>query len=103
LRVRPCSGGSPSPSAVYLRIWLCHLRWVVLYIHIYLFIYSGTIGGFFTKRSRAGAQTVSRRSLTTKFRVLFQANPSVIYGGQSGITTGFFSEYFGFPLSVSFN
>jgi hypothetical protein len=31
-------------------------------------------------------------------QVRSQVNPCEICGGQSGIGTGFFSEYFGFPL-----
>jgi hypothetical protein len=42
------------------------------------------------------AQVVSRRPLTAEARV----NPCGIRGGKSGTETGFFSEFFRFPLSV---
>jgi hypothetical protein len=44
---------------------------------------------------RAMAQAVSRRSPTVEFRV----SPCGICGGQSGTRTGFFAEYFGFPVN----
>jgi hypothetical protein len=44
------------------------------------------------------AQAVSCRPLTAETRV----GPCGICGGQSGTGTGFFPEYFGFPLSISF-
>jgi hypothetical protein len=54
-----------------------------------------------TVLGRAMAQVVSRRPLTAEARVRARANPSGICGGQSGTGTGFFSEFFGFPLSIS--
>jgi hypothetical protein len=52
---------------------------------------------------RAMAQVVSRRPLTAEERVRARANPCGICGGQSGNGTSFFSEFYGFPLSVSFH
>jgi len=49
------------------------------------------------------AQAVSCRPLAAETRGQFQASPCGIFGGQSGISTVFFSEIFGFPLSVSFH
>jgi hypothetical protein len=51
---------------------------------------------------RAMAQ-VSRRPLTAEARVHALVNPRGICGGQSGTGTGFFSEFFGFTLSISFH
>jgi len=44
------------------------------------------------------AQAVSCRLLTSEDRVRYE-----IYGGQSGLETDFSSQYFDFPLSVSFS
>jgi hypothetical protein len=55
------------------------------------------------RRGRAMAQAVSRRSLTVEARVQCRVGPCGICGGQSGTATGFFPEYFGFPLSISFH
>jgi hypothetical protein len=49
------------------------------------------------------AQAVSRRSLTAETRVRSRFNLCGICGGQNGTGTGFFPEYFGFPLSISFH
>jgi hypothetical protein len=49
---------------------------------------------------RAMAQVVSRRPLTAEARVRVRVSPCGICGGQSGTGTGFFSEFFGFPLSI---
>jgi hypothetical protein len=46
------------------------------------------------------AQAVSRRPLTVEARVRVRSSPCGICGGQSKPGTGFFSEFFGFPLSV---
>jgi len=43
------------------------------------------------------AQAFSRRSFTAEARVEFQASPCAICGGQRGIATGDFSEYFRVP------
>jgi hypothetical protein len=51
----------------------------------------------------AMAQVVSRRPLTAEAWVRARVNPCGICGGQSGTGTGFFSEFFGFPLSISFH
>jgi hypothetical protein len=48
-------------------------------------------------------QVVSRRPLTAEAQVRSRISPCGICGGQSGTATGFFPEYFGFPLSVSFH
>jgi hypothetical protein len=49
------------------------------------------------------AQAVSRRCLTAEARVRSEVGTCEICGVQSGTGTGFFfSEYFRFPLSVSF-
>jgi hypothetical protein len=56
-----------------------------------------------TECGRAMAQAVSRRPLTAEVRVHARVNPCEICGGQSGTGTGFLSEFFGFPLSVSFH
>jgi hypothetical protein len=49
------------------------------------------------------AQAVSRRPLTAEAPVRFRVSPCRNCGGQSDTGTGFFPEYFGFPLSVSFH
>jgi hypothetical protein len=47
------------------------------------------------------AQVVSRRTPTAEARVLARVNPCGICGGQRGTGTAFFfSEFFGFPLSI---
>jgi hypothetical protein len=46
------------------------------------------------------AQVVSRRPLAAEARIRACVNPCGICGGQSVTGTGFFSEFFGFPLSV---
>jgi hypothetical protein len=46
------------------------------------------------------AQGVSVRRLTTEARVHSQASLYEIYGGQSGIATGFSPSTFGFPVST---
>ena len=55
-----------------------------------------------TRKGRAMVQAVCRRLLTAESMVRRRTSPSGIYGGHSGTGTGFFSEYFHFPLSVSF-
>jgi hypothetical protein len=45
------------------------------------------------------AQVVSHWPLTAESRVRARVNPRGIYGGQSGTGT----EFFGFPLSISFH
>jgi hypothetical protein len=52
---------------------------------------------------RAMAQTVSCRPLTAEARFRSRISPFGICGGQSGTGTGSFSEYFGFPQSMSFH
>jgi hypothetical protein len=52
---------------------------------------------------RAMAQAVTRRPLIVEDRVRSQVNPCRICGGQSVNGTGFFPEFFGFPLSVLFH
>ena len=73
LSLRPFSCTSSSPTAVYRHVWFCQLRYVVFYIRINLFLDAGRIGGSYTKRSRATAQAVGGRALTTKFMVLGQS------------------------------
>jgi hypothetical protein len=46
------------------------------------------------------AQVVSYRPLTAETRVRSRVNPCGICGGQSDTGTGFFPEFFGFPLSI---
>jgi hypothetical protein len=48
-------------------------------------------------------QAVSRRPLTAEARVRSRFSPCGICGGQSGPGTGFFPEFFGFPVSISFH
>jgi hypothetical protein len=48
------------------------------------------------------AKAVGFRLFTAEARVRGQVNPCGIYFGQTGTGTGFFSESFCFPLSVSF-
>jgi hypothetical protein len=55
------------------------------------------------QRGRAVAQAVSRRPPTPEAWVRSRVSPYGICGGQSDTGTGFFPEYFGFPLSVSFH
>jgi hypothetical protein len=52
---------------------------------------------------RVMAQVVIRRLLTAEVQVRCQDSPCGICGGQSVTGTNFFSEYFRFPLSVSFH
>jgi hypothetical protein len=49
------------------------------------------------------AQAVSRRPPTAEARVRSRVSPCRVCGGQSGTGTGFFLEYFGFLLSISFH
>jgi hypothetical protein len=49
------------------------------------------------------AQAVSHRPLAAMDRVHDRISPCDICGGQSGTGTVFSSEFFGFPLSVSFH
>jgi hypothetical protein len=51
----------------------------------------------------AMAQAVSCLPPTAEARVQSWVSPCGICGGQSGHGAGFFPEYFGFPLSVSFH
>jgi hypothetical protein len=46
------------------------------------------------------AQVVSRRPQTAEAQVRARVKPCGICCGQSGTGTGFFSEFFGFPLSI---
>jgi hypothetical protein len=48
-------------------------------------------------------QAVSRWPFNAEARVRARVNPCGIGGGRSGTGSGFFSEFFGFPLSVSFH
>jgi hypothetical protein len=48
------------------------------------------------------AQAVSRRPPTDEARVRSLVGPCGIYGNQSDTGTGFFPEYFGSPLYISF-
>jgi hypothetical protein len=52
---------------------------------------------------RAMGQAVSCRPLKAESRVRAQVNRCGICGGQIGTGTGFLSEFFGFPLSISFH
>jgi hypothetical protein len=54
-------------------------------------------------KGRAMAQAVSRRPPTAEARFRSRVSPCGICGGKSGTGTGFFPEYFGFPLSISFH
>jgi hypothetical protein len=49
------------------------------------------------------AEVVSRRPLTNEARVRARVNPYGICGGQSRTGTGFFFEFFGFPLSMYYS
>jgi hypothetical protein len=49
------------------------------------------------------AQAISRRPLTAEAWVRTYISPYGICGGQSGNGTGFFPDFFGFPLSTSFH
>jgi hypothetical protein len=49
------------------------------------------------------AGLVSHEPVTLETWVQFQDNACGICDGQHGTGTGFFSEYFGFPLSLSFH
>jgi hypothetical protein len=52
---------------------------------------------------RAMAQAVSRRPLTAEVRFRSRVSPCGICVGRCGTGTGFSSEYFGFPLSITFH
>jgi hypothetical protein len=62
-----------------------------------LYLQNATLDG------RAMAQAVSRRPPTAEAWVRSRVSPCGICVGQSGTGTGFFPEYFGFPLSISFH
>jgi hypothetical protein len=49
------------------------------------------------------AQAVGTGFLPRRPGVLDQGSPCEIYGGQSGKLVQFLSEFFGFPLSISFH
>jgi hypothetical protein len=49
------------------------------------------------------AHVFSHRPLTTEAPVHARVSPCGICGGQSATMAGFFSEFFDFPLSVSFH
>jgi hypothetical protein len=51
---------------------------------------------------RAMAQAVNRRPLTAESWVRARVNSCGICGGESGHWNRFFSEFFGFTLSISF-
>jgi hypothetical protein len=99
--LRSVSCNSPSPTAVYRRIWLCQLRYVVFYIRSSLFLYTRRTGGCHTKRSSATTQAVSRRAHheVQGYGSIYVAN--VV--DKVALRQFFFPPYVGFPLSVSFN
>jgi hypothetical protein len=48
-------------------------------------------------------QAVGRRPLNPEPRFRSRVSPSGICGGQTGTGTGFFPEYYSFPMSISFH
>jgi hypothetical protein len=64
---------------------------------------SATSVYFHETTGRAVVQLVSRRDLTADDQVCARVRPCGICGGQRDTGTGFFSEFFGFLLSVSFH
>jgi hypothetical protein len=55
-----------------------------------------------SREGHAMAQAITHQPLTMESRLHAQVNPCGICGGQSGTGTGF-SEFFSFPLSISFH
>jgi hypothetical protein len=66
-------------------------------------VYVSYVPRYISDMGSAMAQAVSRRPLTAEARVRSRVCPSGICGEQSGTGTGFFPEYFGFPLSILFH
>jgi hypothetical protein len=77
-----------------------------LWFHVRIFgliLYNLGYFSLLKGRAMALAQADSRLLFTAAARVRSQVGSYEVCGGQSGTGTGFFPEYFGFPLSLSFH
>jgi hypothetical protein len=82
---------------MYVEVWWLDMWLNSVLLNWYLYYHSGYL--WVTDRScRAMAQAISCRPLTAEVGIRTRVGPCGISGGQS-----FFSEFFTFPLSISFH